>query len=176
MAFSKHKNSRKSAGWLLLCLAFAAMAFTPESDGNEYQIKAMFVFNFTKYVEWPEKATSNFTIAVAGESEITGAMEAIAAQKKIGNKKINVGRLSSDMSEDCDIIIVPASRLNKLEAIEKHYANKGVLIITDESARPAAINLVTKDNKVRFEINQQLAKMGGVKISGQLLSLAITVH
>jgi hypothetical protein len=165
---------------LLLLAAFVFGSFTvgtSGSEGNEYQIKAMFVFNFTKYVEWPDaKSGEFFTIGVIGESEITEHLERIAIQKKVGDKKIVVKILSPETEDYCNIIIVSKSKLNKLEQIEKRYSGKGVLIISDESQRSAAINLVTRDNKIRFEINQALAKSGGVKISSQLLSLAVYVR
>ena len=162
---------------VLLLAAFVLNAFGPGVDGNEYQIKAMFIFNFTKYVEWPEtKMTDIFTIGVIGESEIIEPLENIAAQKKAGEKKIEIKKLTVDDDTYCNIIIVSHSRLSKLDLIEKKYQNKGVLIVTDESTKSAAINLVTRDNKIRFEVNQSLAKSGGVKISSQLLSLAVAVH
>ncbi|CAN5502559.1 hypothetical protein BH11BAC1_BH11BAC1_01070 [soil metagenome] len=177
--FSKyrHKRSLIRVKIFLLLAAFVCNSFSPGTEGNEYQIKAMFIFNFTKYVEWPEKKeASAFTIGVIGESEIIEPLERIAAQKKVGDKKIVVKRLSPDDEDYCNIVIISKSRLNKLELVEKKYAGKGVLIISDESPRPAAINLVTNDNKVRFEITQSLAKVGGVKISSQLLALAVAVH
>jgi hypothetical protein len=165
---------------LLLLAAFVFGSFTTVpsgNEGNEYQVKAMFVFNFTKYVEWPEeKSNDAFTIGIIGESEIIEPLERIATQKKVGDRKIVIKTLSAETDEYCNIIIVSNSRLNKLEQIEKRYTGKGVLIISDESQRSAAINLVTRDNKIRFEINQSLAKSGGVKISSQLLSLAVEVH
>jgi hypothetical protein len=161
----------------MILAVFVFGSFSAGPDGNEYQVKAMFVFNFTKYVEWPEgKSNDVFTIGVIGESDIIEPLERIATQKKVGDKKIVVKVLLPEAEDYCNIIIVSKSRLNKLDEIEKKYSGKGVLIISDESQRSAAINLVTRDNKIRFEINQSLAKSGGVKISSQLLSLAVEVH
>jgi len=161
----------------LLLAAFVFGSFSAGTEGNEYQVKAMFVFNFTKYVEWPESKSGDvFTIGIIGESEIIEPLEHIATQKKVGDKKIAVKLLSPESEEYCNIIIVSKSRLNKQEQVEKKYSGKGVLIISDESQRSAAINLVTRDNKIRFEINQSLARSGGIKISSQLLSLAVEVH
>ena len=161
---------------VLFLAAFVLGALKPGGDINEYQIKAMFVFNFTKYIEWPESSSDVFTIGVIGESEITEALEKVATQKKVGERKIVIRTLTVEAEEHCDIIIVSKPRTNRLDQIEKRYAGKGVLIISDEAPRSAAINLVTRDNKIRFEINQNLAKAGGVKISSQLLTLAIAVH
>jgi len=163
---------------LLTAIVFGSFSFGPSNpEGNEYQIKAMFVFNFTKYVEWPEiKQNDVFIIGVVGESEIIEPLDRIATQKRVGDKRIVIKILSPEDEEYCNIIIVSKSKLNKLELIEKKYSGKGVLIISDEAQRSAAINLVTRDNKIRFEVNQSLAKAGGVKISSQLLSLAVEVH
>ena len=166
---------------LLTAIVFGSFSYGPTApsglEGNEYQIKAMFVFNFTKYVEWPDsKSNDVFTIGVVGESDIIEPLERIASQKKAGDRKIVIRSLSPEDEDYCNIIIVSRSKLNKLEQTEKKYAGKGVLIISDEAQRSAAINLVTRDNKIRFEVNQSLAKSGGVKISSQLLSLAVEVH
>jgi len=121
----------------LLLAAFVFGSFTnspPGAEGNEYQIKAMFVFNFTKYVEWPEvKSNEVFTIGIIGESDIVEPLERIASQKKAGDKKIVIRNLLLEDEEYCNIIIVAKSRMNKLEQIEKKYSGKGVLIISDES-------------------------------------------
>src|SRR6187399_875019 len=105
---------------LLAAFVFASFSTDPSNpEGNEYQIKAMFVFNFTKYVEWPEVKSDFFTIGVIGESEIIEPLERISIQKKVGDKKIVVKELSPETEEYCQIIIVSKSRLNKLEQIEK---------------------------------------------------------
>lgn len=175
-----HKRLLTRAKLVLLLLAFVFSAFRPGIDGNEgneYQVKAMFVFNFIKYVEWPAtNANTEFTIGVIGESEITEPLQRIAVQKKVGEKKIIVKRLALDDDTYCDIIIVSKSRSNKLGMLEKRYANRGILIISDEAPNPATINLITRESKVRFEINAAMAKNCGVKISSQLLSLAVAVH
>ena len=170
--------SRVKFVFLLAALVFSAFKPGIESnEGNEYEVKAMFVLNFIRYVEWPEKNTNTeFSIGIIGESEMAAPLERIAVQKKVGDKKIIIRKLSAEDDTYCNIILVSRERAGKLELIEKKYAGKGVLIISDESPHSAAINLVKRDNKIRFEINQAAAKSGGVKISGQLLQLAITVH
>jgi hypothetical protein len=175
-----YKLSGLKAKIILLLTAIVFGSFShgiSGMEGNEYQIKAMFVLNFTKYVEWPDlKSSDIFIIGVVGESDIIEPLERIATQKKVGDKKIIIKTLTLDDEDYCNIIIVSKSKLNKLEQIEKKYSGKGVLVISDEAQRSAAINLVTRDNKIRFEVNQSLARSGGVKISSQLLSLAVEVH
>lgn len=160
----------------MLLLAFVLCSFSG-GDDNEFRIKAMFIYNFTKYVEWPaDNGGPVFRIGVYGKSDILEPLRTIASQKKAGDRKIEITRLEPDKDVYCQIIFIPREQARYLESLEKKYSGKGVLFVTDESERPAAINLVTRDNKVRFEINQTMAKNGGVKISGQLLNLAVSVH
>lgn len=165
---------------VVLLAAFVFGAFKQGGDGdqgNEYQVKAMFVFNFIKYVEWPAENTgSEFTIGVLGESQMTAPLERIAAQKNVGDKKVVIRKLTGGDDTYCNIIIVSGSKASKPEILENKYLNKGVLIISDEATRPSAINLITRESKVKFEINTSMAKNCGVKISSRLLSLAAAAY
>ena len=104
----KHFHRRAKIIFLLLGIVLSAFKPGPDGfDGNEYQVKAMFVFNFIKYVEWPETTAGNeFSIGVIGESDITAQLQRIAVQKKVGEKKIVVRKLSVDEDTFCNIIIV----------------------------------------------------------------------
>ena len=80
------RTLRKFSVWqsklVLLAAAFLFGALKPGTDGNEYQVKAMFIFNFTKYVEWPEEKEANvFTIGILGESEITEPLIGLQCRK-----------------------------------------------------------------------------------------------
>ena len=162
---------------MVLALALLCAVMNVKGQGNEFDIKAMFIYNFTRYAEWPvQLEDSVFRIGVLGRSEIITPLEQIAAQKRVKDKKIEIVRLSPGEEQQCHLIFIPGNQLSKLEMLEKKFAGKGVLIVTDESDRPSPINLVTRDNKIRFEINQSRVKNGGVKLSSQLLSLAAEVH
>src|SRR4051812_10996398 len=109
-----HKHIIVRVRLFLLLMAFLFSAFKPVSEGNEYEIKAMFIFNFTKYVEWPEtKNADEFIIGVYGESEILEPLEKIAAQKKVNDKRIVIKQLSADDEQYCNMIIVSRLRLGK---------------------------------------------------------------
>ena len=166
---------------LVLGLAIVLGSFTTGGVDNEYQVKAMFIYNFTKYIEWPQNQPDNvFRIGVVGKSDIIESLKAIAGQKKVGEKKIEVNSITPDESEHTyQIIFISQTQSKEIEKIGKANNGKGVLIIAEESDKfdkGAAINLVTQDKKIRFEINQTQAKNGGIKISSQLLPLALSVH
>jgi hypothetical protein len=164
---------------LLLFFLFTGMK--PSSDeGNEYSVKAMFIYNFTKYIDWSQSGnTKTFRIGIVGKSELLEALELIATQKKIDNKQIEVKKITDDDNTSYQIVFIAKTELSKIEELSKKFMGKGVLIISEEcrhSERSATINLVTTDNKVRFEINQSTARNAGLKISSALTNLAIVVN
>lgn len=153
---------------------------TAYSQGNEYSIKAMFLFNFIKYVEWPATTEqAAFRIGVIGDNPIVEALQVVAAQKKTDARRIEIVRITSISDADCQILFFPHGENGKLEEWAKKVAGKGVLLITDDaknSHKGAAINLLHIDNKIRFEINQSCGRNSGVKISSQLSTLAVSVN
>jgi hypothetical protein len=165
--------------WLLLFFLFTAMK--PAGDiGNEYTIKAMFIYNFTKHIDWSQSAgAKTFRIGVIGKSDIIEALEQIASQKKADDKPIEVIQISGEDNLSCQIIFISKSEEKKIDELLKKYSGKGVLIVSEEFKRAdhcATINLITTDNKVRFEINQTAARNAGLKISGMLTNLAVAVN
>ncbi len=149
-----------------------------QTESNEYNVKAMFILNFMKYVDWPEKKTDNlFNIGVGGETDIYDALKSMVNNRN-ETGKIKIERISQDEAVNYNIIILSKKESRNAEEWVKKYQGKGVLIITDEykGENGGAINLVSTDNKIRFEINHTQAKLGGVKISSRLSEFAITVH
>jgi len=149
-------------------------------EGNEYGVKAMFVYNFTKHVEWPSSAnTGVFRIGIVGKSEISDELRKIALQRKVDGKPIEIAAVMPDDNQVYQLIFVSHNQSQKLEELSKKYAGKGVLIISEEakrSERAASINLIMLDHKVRFEINQTSVRLAGLKISMALSNLASVVN
>jgi hypothetical protein len=169
----------KTAG-ISMCLLLALVIFpsaTRAQGSNEYNVKAMFVLNFIKYIEWPADPSPGFKIGVAGESGIYDALLNMTKNRQ-ESKKIIVEKVEENSTDNYNIIIIPREDKKKSDEWVKKYYGKGVLIITDELKRSdlGAINLVTVDNKIRFEIYNSQARLMGIKISSRLSDLAITVY
>lgn len=148
-------------------------------DGNEFDLKALFIFNFIKYVDWPPTADNEpFTIAVLGSSDIKESLQRIADQKKLNSQKIEV-KVADDPDEiNCRVLFIPASMSDRLQECIAKFSGKGVLIVTEGknlASKGSSINFVMIDNKMKFEVNPAAVKNAGLKISGQLLDLAIVV-
>ena len=167
-----------------LIRAFAAIILLCSFQGtnvtDEYTIKGMFIYNFTKYIDWSgSKQGSNFVIAVLGHSEIEQSLQQIAANKKVNNKNIEIRMISNPAeATDCQIIFISRSSNNMLrETIEK-LGSKGILIVTEDkdmALKGATINIINVDGKFKFELNETAARRDGLKIATQLEALAIHV-
>jgi hypothetical protein len=171
------KGTGKAIRLLLLLIVASVFSFA-EGNSNEYNVKAMFVLNFMKYIEWPADASPNsMRIGVLGESEMFDALVNMTKNRQ-ETKKITVEKIDENSTGNYGIIIIPKTQKKKFDEFLKRYQTKGVLVITDElkGAGVGAINLVTIENKIRFEINYSQAHYFGVRISSRLADLAITVY
>ena len=150
------------------------------SDGNEYPIKAMFLLNFIKYVEWPiEKSKPVIKIGIVGESEMFDALSALAAQRSAEGQKVEIRMLDEKNAGTFQIIFVSNGVNKNIDETIKRFSGKGILIISEDDkcrSRLAGINLFNQDNKIRFEINLAPVKNNGMKISSKLIELATAVH
>jgi hypothetical protein len=166
---------RKIFLWMALSLGCVLSVFSA-GGSNEYNVKAMFILNFMKYVEWPsESAGQVFRIGVAGESEIYPALMHMASNRPAEGKRVEIKKVTLDDAPGCQIIFVPREEVKSLAEWISRYNGKGVLIVTEDAGQKsaqAAINLVTVDNKIRFDINSKTARACGVRISSRLINLA----
>jgi uncharacterized protein DUF4154 len=163
-----------------LVLLFALSSFQEKQIISEPTIKALFVYNFTKYVEWPvEKDRAHIIIGFYGESTIIEELKKVCANKKVKNKEVEIRQANNvSEAEKCDIFFIPRNESEDFKYLNDQLQGKGVLIITEEKGmaqKGAAINIIEIDDKIRFELNENSIKHAGLKISSQLLSLAIKI-
>jgi hypothetical protein len=152
---------------------------------REYPLKALFLYNFGSYIEWPPATFASdvqpFTIGVLGTSPIEGTLQEIAATRRIQGRPIVIERYSSPaMVKGCQILFVPrgASSSERAE-VAAVLQDRGVLIVGETpgfAASGAAVNFFIEANKIRFEINVEAAKRQHLKISSKLLALARIVE
>lgn len=163
-----------------MCLMILLLSYNSIGEGNEYNLKAMFVLNFIKYVEWPQSSNSIFTIAIVGESPLKeNLLSMVSLKSNSVGPKIEIITVERNELKQCHILFIPAGKKMEEKDVVKFCQGKGILIITEGSkltCNGAAINLLKLDNKIRFEIYQTQAKIAGVKIASKLLELATTVY
>jgi YfiR/HmsC-like len=150
----------------------------------EYQVKAAFLLNFAKFVEWPGAAftdeKSPLVLGVVGEDPFGGALDALEGQI-VRNRTVQVKRLSNtDGIRKCHLLYIGTSEAGRIRDIVSAIGEASVLTVSDGLERFAqhgvSINFILSDNKVRFEINVTVAKKAGLSMGTQLLQVAKVVE
>jgi hypothetical protein len=164
---------------LLLLLLMATYGLVGFSQDERF--KALFMYNFTKYIEWPsDKQTGDFVIGVFGSSPIQSELELIAEKKKVGTQNIVVRQINSPAEvKNCNFIYVPENKSTKAQEILNACTGSGTVIITDKAGLAktiSGINYVQYNGKQSFEINKKNLEKQGVKVNSMLLSLGIPVE
>lgn len=169
-------------GLILVLLLPVVSLHAPESQPTEYQLKAAFLFNFAKYVEWPAEAfpdkTSPLIIGVLGQSPFGGDLEQTIGNKTINGRSLQIKEQFHSVAEatNCHILFICTSEKKRLPEIFSGLRDTHVLTVgeTDRFILTGGmINFVPEGNKIRFEINDEAAKKAGLKISSKLLNLAL---
>lgn len=148
--------------------------------GQEDKFKALFMYNFTKYLEWPASQRSgDFVVEVLGASGIVAELEIIAQKRKVGAQSIIVRRIS-DINESLagNILFIPEQKSTRITQAVEQLKGKGTLIITDKPGlckQGACINYVKINGKQNFEVSKTNIERQGLKVNATLLSLGITV-
>jgi hypothetical protein len=150
---------------------------------REYEIKAAFIYNFIKFVEWPAQAlpdtSPTITIGVLGRGPFGGALESLNG-KTVKGKRLVVRQLTGTREiGSVHVLFVSASERDSLDQIVSAARGANVLTVGEMAgfARSGGIiNLTTQSNKIRFEINPEAAERAGLRISSQLLRLAKVVR
>jgi hypothetical protein len=151
-----------------------------ESPPTEYQLKAAFLLNFAKFVEWPPAAfagaTSPMVLGILGENPFGDILERTIRDKTINSRPLVVKEFhSSAEATNCHILFIGASEKARLPELLAGLRRASVLTVgeTDRFTETGGmINFVRQGNKIRFQINEVAAKSVGLKISSKLLSLA----
>lgn len=143
--------------------------------------KAMFVYNFTKYFEWPQSyKDGNFVIGVLGNSPLLSELNNMASTKKVGNQSFEIKTFpNAGAITNCHMLIVAPDVTTPLAEIIAKIKKNSTLLITEKQGfakQGAAINFVVQNNKPAFELNKASAEKQDLKVSTNLLSLAIVVE
>jgi hypothetical protein len=166
---------------IVLALTLGSSTGRPESE-SEYRLKAAFLYNFARFVEWPPEALgpphSPFVIAVLGQDPFGEVLDRTMAGKTVAGHPVEVRRVDDpDDAAKVHILFVSASERDRQEVIVR-TASPNTLTVGDTSdfARAGGmIGFLVRDRRVRFEINPARAEQARLKLSSQLLKLATLV-
>jgi hypothetical protein len=170
--------------FMMACLSLFCppAGWSESSQLSEYEVKAAYIYNFAKYVEWPaasvSRESSSLTICIVGKSPMNEVIESLAG-KAIKNRRIVVRNFSriEDLGE-CNIVFINATVKTSLNQLLASMAARPILTVSDSKGFAAAggmIEFVAIGDKIRFEINNRAAQQVNVRVSSHLLRLARTV-
>ena len=151
-------------------------ASAPAQD--EFAVRAAFIFNLTKYVEWPH-AGNQLTIGFLGDGPMGEILKQTLSGKSSEARPINVVLAPSDVElEHCDLLYVAYASSRKNREVIERLHKREVLTVgeTDGFVKERGmVGLVKKGNQIQIQINLEAARVAGIKVSSRLLSVATVI-
>lgn len=165
---------------LLLAALLAAPAQSQTPALSEYQVKAGFIFNFARMVEWPARSRGpTLRLCMLGDDPFGPIKEQIAG-KLVDGRKLEIRMLdTAGEAAGCDMLFIAASASHDLTKLLAATKGVPVLTIGDSeglAAQGLVIGFYRSGDEVRFEINIDAAARAGLQVSSRLLNLARRVH
>ena len=163
-----------------LALVLAAAAPVRAQRGmDEYEVKAAFLYNFVKFVQWPasDPRTGAVKIGVVGRiPKFMGALEVMARNKAIGGRTILVREIrENDDPRNFHLIFIAESERSRQADVLERARGASVLTVGESAdflEHGGIARFFVEANRVRFQIDAAQAQQEGLKVSSQLLSLA----
>jgi len=176
------RRRRLPVGWIACALLCASAGALQAQPVLEYEVKAAFLLNFAKFVDWPPSAfaaaDSPIAICILGEDPFGHAIDDVVQGESVNGRKVIVRRINqTPAAQTCQILFSAETGRNVRAILES--LGPGVLTVGDgdEFVRQGGmIGFQLENRHVRFDINQRAAELGNVKISSRLLAVARAVE
>jgi hypothetical protein len=175
------RHLRTMTVFVLLPLAIMTLGTQAQAQAaNEYQVKAAFIFNFAKFIDWPADAFSDggapLYLCIVGNDPFGSSIDRLINGNSVdGHRMITKRFKAGDDLRGCHILFISSSEQKRAGQIMQSVRGVSVLTIGDTSQftqQGGVINFVIQENKVRFEINAGAAGQARLKISSKLMALA----
>lgn len=165
---------------VLLVGLFTVLLPALASGESEGPIKAAFLFNFARYVEWPpvafENETAEIRLCVMGESAFDQVVTATVSGRRVGSRPVAVEKVESlDVASGCHLLYLDETVEVPAPVVADRLGELAIFTISDQlgfAAEGGIANFILVDQKIRFEINPSAARRAGLRISSSLLRLA----
>jgi YfiR/HmsC-like len=163
---------------LVMLLGTGVRAQSPTA--GEYQVKAAFLYNFAKFVDWPPSSFSSVSaplqICVLGTNPFGQGLRDITSEKTVNGHKLEVNHVVDlQQARGCHILFIASSVETPVRQIVEGLRGASVLTVGDTkdfAEQGGMINFVLENDRVQFEVNRKAADEAGLKISSKLLSVA----
>jgi hypothetical protein len=184
----QNKNRAKALKgvWLVLAIALLTTGVglpQPSTTSPEYQVKAVFLFNFTQFVEWPANAfpeeQTPLVIGVLGDDPFGSYLDETVQGEKVNGHPLIVRRFydAADINT-CHILFITGAAKEKLKQTLEDLKGRSVLTVsdvTDFTRQGGMVRFFNENNKIRIRINLEATRSANLTISSKLLRLAEVV-
>ena len=164
--------------FIVALLFLFAVAVLPAIAGDlENRVKTAYVYNFTKFIEWPgeKSATEPIRICFIGNDTLRTTVGELK-NRQVNGRSIKIVRFSdTGLTAPCDILYISRSEEHRLPQILERLAGAPVLTVSDIvqfSRRGGMIGFVTENERVKIEVNPRVLRQAGLKASAKLMEVA----
>lgn len=176
--------SLRRAAWVVgVAVLFVGGSRAQSPAVGEYQIKAAFLYNFAKFIEWPSSSFADagtpLRICVFGQDPFGRDLRDITNEKTVGGHKLQIMPVADlQVARTCHILFIASSEKAQLKQTFESLQGADVLTVGDTVGfveKGGMINFVLENERVRFEVNRKAAEQAGLKVSSKLLNVAKSV-
>ncbi|MGZ4035604.1 MAG: YfiR family protein [Bacteroidia bacterium] len=165
----------------VLLLSSWMVVMPDQSEEANAHVKAIYIYNFTKYIEWPENyKEGNFVVGVLGtNAPLINELNKMAQSKTVGTQKFEIKNVTSlaDVAK-CHIIYILTDNSSQLSDVIGKVKGKSALIVTDKiglATKGAAINFIIDGNKQKIELNRSNLEKYKLKVASTLVEMSVQV-
>jgi len=184
LSLSLATRRRRRLGIIGLCglifFLWGSQAMRAQPSMSEYQVKALFLLNFVKYVDWPAGESGPITIGILGQDNFNDSLTNAADGKTVNGRAITIKHFSlGDSLSGCSILFISASENPQLSAILSKTVSMPILTVGESDSfldNGGIINFMLKEGKIHLAINLKAAQRANLQISSKLLSVADVVR
>jgi hypothetical protein len=168
---------------IIACLLLPSLVLRgQQAKASEYDVKAAYLYNFGRFVQWPDAAEKNgsFAICVLGQDPFGPSLDATLTGQAVNGKQVVTRRISKpEDGLSCRVLFISASEDSRLRNILATLDKTGVLTVSDMrdfSQRGGMIQFVLDGSRIRFEVNLANTGNAGLTLSSELLKVAVAVR
>ena len=168
----------------LLCAAWMSPARAQANPSVEYQVKAAFLLNFAKFIDWPASAFRDekapITVCVFGHDPFGNALDDMMRGKNINNRELLARRINElPELKSCQLVFVSEKEERRLPEILNSEKSASALVVgegEDFAESGGSVQLFLENNRMRFAVNVDAVQRSRLTVSSKLLALAKIVH
>lgn len=147
-----------------------------EVSAPEYGLKAAFLLNFGRFVEWPAESAGGMRVCVVGEDPFGSSLDEVMRNQTVQGKPVEVHRYPSGQTPSgCRILFIASSEKSRLKSLLESARKEGALTVSEIPGfieKGGMIQFLREGDRVRFSINLESARESHLKLSSKLLAIA----